>query len=1237
MKKLFFYIILFSSHISLSQYINYKDDTGWNLGFNIGGTWQESEQYLKGNDTVFSNPFSGYSRGFTFGKSVFEEENHFFSFDFRFRFLRGENSGWTVIADSFADPNGIYGFPIFNDDSVYAYHNYQMKFSEYTFEGVLTLNKLRNKTGILIYGFGGIGLTYYDINRDVLNGTSDDIFSTGYPYDYSNLTFFNDRQRAIELKNLSDGHFETEIQKNKLKFMPSLGFGFGYQINSHWSLGIEYKTTFALKNNINDIDNAEFNDKYHYTALKINFDLNSKEHAETISKSNNNNSEIYNYYSNPNNPRGQTPIVERINPQITNYNWNFPTIQFSNSIQNLSDEDDNENYNVKNDITKIFKLNGDAYKRSRNEFILTQNIQTQAGSAFTNQKIDFTKDFNFKFEAYLGNFDNAGADGLAIVFHNDPMGVYAKGLNGKYLGAGGIENGLVLEIDTYFNPDVDLFSKDHTSIWASNQIENKLSQDIAFSNLEDGNWHIIEIKWNVSSQTLDFSLDGALAGKIEGDIVNQYFGGISSVYYGYTASTGYYYNIHKVRFNDFNLNSLNRIIDKDQLSRKDIEFTVNGFKSYNYIFENKILTSTINLKPGINIIKVKGINSLGSDSKTTTIVYNPPPKLRPPSVNITVPNSSDQSTYSPFTSIHATILNMENNNGIIFKINGERNYNFSFNGNIFIAPNLPLKIGNNIFEIIASNFHGQDQDQTTVEYVKEFAKPDVNITKPIKNPFATNKRTAIIKATILNVTNRNDVLFFLNGNLNSGFEIINNEFISKEVALKQGSNHIKIIASNNQGSSFDETIIVFKPNELPKPKVNFTKPSENIFDTKNRYYSFNAEILNVSGINNITFSVNGDYKTSFTKNGNDFRAQNIALKEGENIIILKGQNNQGFDSDKVIVNYKPKEQNISTVIEKIKKPKITINTPHLNPFETNSISQTVKAIVTNVERENISMSINDKPIYNFQYSNHFLICENLVLNDGNNEIVVKGENEHGTAIDQTVIIYEKPIANSTNSNKTPVINFTYPTTSTFETNKKMILLKGTIRHVDNYNDIAVKMNGSSVKNFLFDTYFNDFECEIQLQNGSNHFKITATNSRGKDEKSVNLIYSSEECDNPIIQLNSPSNNNVTVSNSRAYISANIIHTQNVNLKINGVDSQGYNFNVNNGEFSSILNLNPGTHNYEIIAWNTCGTVVESITFNYSNNNVDLENRDNNFKSEENKENIIKKEEEKILELKRKKL
>ena len=38
-------------------------------------------------------------------------------------------------------------------------------------------------------GFGGIGITRYDVNRDILNGTSNSVFDDGFPYDYSSLTF----------------------------------------------------------------------------------------------------------------------------------------------------------------------------------------------------------------------------------------------------------------------------------------------------------------------------------------------------------------------------------------------------------------------------------------------------------------------------------------------------------------------------------------------------------------------------------------------------------------------------------------------------------------------------------------------------------------------------------------------------------------------------------------------------------------------------------------------------------------------------------------------------------------------------------------------------------------------------------------------------------------------------------------------------------------------------------------
>ena len=111
-----------------------------------------------------------------------------------------------------------------------------MKFNEFTFEGVLTLNKLREKTGWIIYGFGGIGITRYDVNRDILNGTSNSIFDDGFPYDYSSLTFESEIQTAIQLQNLSDKHFETEVEKNRLRFMPSLGFGIGYQFKERWSV-----------------------------------------------------------------------------------------------------------------------------------------------------------------------------------------------------------------------------------------------------------------------------------------------------------------------------------------------------------------------------------------------------------------------------------------------------------------------------------------------------------------------------------------------------------------------------------------------------------------------------------------------------------------------------------------------------------------------------------------------------------------------------------------------------------------------------------------------------------------------------------------------------------------------------------------------------------------------------------------------------------------------------------------
>ena len=1275
-KNIFLYIIVFLTNVSVAQYVNYNNDTGWNLGFNLGGTWQETER--QNNNSAFSRPFAGFSRGFTLGKSIYEKEDKFFSFDLRFRYLKGENSGWTAIADSFASPYGIYGMPFDNDDSVFAYQNYQMKFNEYTFEGVLTLNELREKTGLIIYGFGGVGLTYYNINRDILNGTTDITFS-GDPYDYSSLSFISDRQTAIDLKRLSDKNFETEIERNKLKFMPSLGLGVGYQFNERWSMGVEHKITYALSNNINDIDNTSINDKYHYTALKLNFDISSGKtttyNSESISENTtpiiNNTSTVF---------QGSPPLVERINPSNF-YTTDLPAINFSNSIANLEDKIiPSNNYNS-TDIANIFKLNGDAQKVTSNEFVLTRNNQTQSGNAFTHNKIDFSKDFKLKFDANLGNFDNAGADGIAMVFHNDPRGVYTIGENGKYIGAGNIRNGIVLEIDTYYNKDVDATSSDHTSIWATENINDKISADISFTNLEDGGWHTVEINWNVYTQTLTYTLDGYYAGKVIGDLAKKYFGGSNSVYYGYTASTGYYFNIQKIRFENEELKNVSAISMGEYSSRSNIEFSVNGYISKNYSFKNGVLSSYINLNPGKNVVKVKGINQFGSDYKTTTIYYNPPSLQEPPLVKITVPNSSPHVSSAPYSAIHASILNIEDRSQVTFKINGERIYNFSFNGEYFSANNIPLRYGNNLIQISGSNIYGYASDETIIVYSANLPEPKVDITSPNTNPYNSFNSNTSLRATILNVENKYNVEFYINGNRSYEFDfsgtqfeaksinlfqgvnkirvigknsiglaedkttiIFNNSLLTKPlvkitrpvqnphvsnnskininadifnvfnsgdvlfyvnniknsnytfsgnkfealgVLLKTGNNYIKIIGANNQGSSFDETIIIYKPSLLPLPKVRFISPNASPIEVSTRFIKVDANVLHVDGKNNITFSVNGKPLTNFNFSGNRFIANNVILKSGENVVQVCCSDNQGSAFGESVVFYNPRIT---------PKPNVNITSPSLNPFNTPSLYVNIRATILNVNSpDNVAFKLNGIPLKNFTFSDNTFEANNILIKEGKNTINISGSNNAGFDSDQTIIEFKTPT-----KNKPPKIVVSYPSNPRINTSSKMILISGQIQNVENVNDVSVTMNGNSVKNFLFDTYFDDFQCEIQLQNGVNVFKIKAFNNDGKDESIVTVEYAPIECENPIILLKSPNSNNITSNNSRGYISAVINNTQNIDFKIDGVVSQGFNFDVNTGVFSSMLNLSPGTHNYEINAFNTCGSATEIISFTYGN-------------------------------------
>ncbi|ULC58956.1 tandem-95 repeat protein [Flaviramulus sp. BrNp1-15] len=207
---------------------------------------------------------------------------------------------------------------------------------------------------------------------------------------------------------------------------------------------------------------------------------------------------------------------------------------------------------LNSEFQDIFSINGTAVQIAPNEVRLTEALNNQSGQAFSFNTLSFNEDFNFSFEANLGTNDG-GADGIAIVFHNDPSGFSVIGANGQGMGAGGIIDGIVLEIDTWDNGvGLNDIPNDHTSIWDSNdQAAGNLSSAVDFGNLEDGNWHLVNVTWNAGTQTISYTLNGILAGSYTGDLINNYFGGSSYVYLGFTASTGGAINNHSIRFSGF--------------------------------------------------------------------------------------------------------------------------------------------------------------------------------------------------------------------------------------------------------------------------------------------------------------------------------------------------------------------------------------------------------------------------------------------------------------------------------------------------------------------------------------------------------------------------------------------------------------------------------------------------------------------------------------------------------------
>jgi Ca2+-binding RTX toxin-like protein len=119
------------------------------------------------------------------------------------------------------------------------------------------------------------------------------------------------------------------------------------------------------------------------------------------------------------------------------------------------------------------------------------------------------------------------------------------GGSGAALGAGGIGNGLGIALSMAKGTDTTFFFDTELGTNAG-----KVSPDTPLFNVQNDIWHVAQITWDASTQTLSYSVDGWLGGTLTGDLAQQYFGGSDLVHFGFTGSTGNTGNLQLVHVSD---------------------------------------------------------------------------------------------------------------------------------------------------------------------------------------------------------------------------------------------------------------------------------------------------------------------------------------------------------------------------------------------------------------------------------------------------------------------------------------------------------------------------------------------------------------------------------------------------------------------------------------------------------------------------------------------------------------
>ena len=1191
---LLFFLVL--STAATAQFTNPERDTKWNLGFNMGGVWQDG-------DVQLDRPGFGY--GFTLGKGIYESQGKFWSVDLRFRYMKGKTFGQNLsLTDSASiDDNSIYAQNPTNYKATQGllFLNTETALHDFSLEAVINFHALREKTGILLSVFGGIGITDYRTKTDLLYTPEGQSFDK--MYDFSSIDTAS--ATKSDFRNLQDGDYESFApfsEDKSVRVMPSLGIGLGYQFSPQWSVGFEHRVTFTLRDKFDGIEQAgtQFlqwgdNDKYHYSSVFLRWNIFRGDESSTTTTSRN--------CPPPYLRISDLPEIYEVNEKLLEVRARVSKIKSNNDVMLVAnDQIEQTIYNPNTDYVvgtvslvegrnKIYYLatNGCGETIDSVIVIYNPNFCPKAELTFLQPAEDSVSAKEIQLQAEVLRLQEGS---IEVQLNNEiaahQFDEYSNRLSAELLLNVGV-NTISVKVtnkcgDTTVTKRIVYYcvSPSVSILTPAQGIKSEgVSTTFKATTQHIQNKTQVEVKLNGTTIPFSFS-NSNISGSLKPVIGNNELTMTVTNDCGTDTKTIVWENeepcylpIAMITEPTLNQTAANSIINfegsvTNVSNSSDIQLFLNGYSvPFRFNNANGDVLATLNLNLGTNIIILTASNSCGSDEDQEQVIYNCPSPL----VFISNPNNG-ATINSPNLSLQGNATNVTLKNQVRVLVNGF-SVPFTFNSNGNFALIGTLRPGQNTITVTANTNCGTDSKTISVLYNQPCPPPFVTITSQ-GNGSSVGNSFITLTGTALNLNSQSNMSVQLNGMRQPFSWNSQTQMYNAGLNLREGNNTILVMATTSCGTDSKSISINYKK-ACPKPTASITSP-RNGMNLSTQTVSFSGVVTNIQSASQVQLKVNGNRVNSSFNASSGLVTANISLMSGSNSIELIVSNNCGTDISNTTVSYR------------CPLPTVNISAP-MNGMSYTTNQVNFKGFVSGVSSKNqITLSQNGNPI-SFNYdtrTSKFSGTMNLSI--GSNTLLATVTNQCGSVNNSVSVSYTK-------SCPSPTVSITSPSNGTTSTTGT-ILISGIANNINSQSELVVTVNGSIV-NVNYNASTRKFTATATAQSGNNLVRATVMNNCGEDEKSVSVSYT-KSCPSPTVSITSPSNGTTSTTGTILIsgIANNINSQSELVVTVNG-SIVNVNYNASTRKFTATATAQSGNNLVRATVMNNCGEDEKSVSVSYT--------------------------------------